>query len=73
MGEVIDLEIYRKRLKRGAERAQGPGNRRRPDNGPQCAKSTSKKTGTRKPQSSESNPLEPSSKTKIDSSDSNSD
>lgn len=31
MGEIIDLESYRRRLKRKAARAQGSGNRRNPD------------------------------------------
>ncbi len=73
MGEVVDLEFYRKRLKRGAARGQGPGNRRSPDRGPQFAKQPSKKSGTRKSRSSKSNQLEPSGITKIDSSDSKSD
>ncbi len=77
MGEVVDLEIYRKRLKRGAARGQGPGNRRSPDRGPQCAKQPGKqpgkKPGTRKSRSSKSNQLEPPGITKIDSSDSKTD
>jgi hypothetical protein len=73
MGEVVDLEIYRKRLKRGAARGQGPGNRRSPDQDLQCTKPPSKKTGTRKPRSSESDQLAPPGKTKIESNDSKSD
>ncbi len=73
MGEVIDLEIYRKRLKRGTARRGGPGNRRSPDHGPQCAKPPSKKAGTRKSRPGKSNQLEPSGSTKIGSNDSKSD
>jgi hypothetical protein len=73
MGEVVDLEIYRKRSKRGAARGQGPGNRRSPDQGPQCAKPPGKKTGPQKPRSSKSDRLEPSGKAKIESNDSKSD
>lgn len=69
MGEVVDLEIYRKRLKRKAARGQGPGNRRSPDRGPQCPK----QPGARESRSSNASQLEPSGKPKVESSDSKSD
>jgi hypothetical protein len=73
MGEVVDLEFYRKRLMREAVRGQGPGNRRSPEQGPQCAEPTSKKTGSRKSRASKSNQLESPDKPEIESNDSTSD
>lgn len=65
MGEVVDLETYRKRLKRGAACGPGPGNRRSPDKESRDAKPPGK-TGKPKRRG-------PADKTKIESKDSTSD
>ncbi len=65
MGEVVDLEIYRKRLKRGAACGPGPGGRRSPNTESRDAK-PSGKTGKPKRRGTVD-------KSKIESKDSTSD
>ena len=69
MGEIVDLEVYRKRRRRKASRPQGVGNRRNPDGAaPRPAKS-SPRSGGPEPQFGETVPCGPMGTTKIENSD----
>ena len=69
MGEIVDLEIYRKRLKRKGARAQGAGNRRNPDPPASRAEPSAPKAGSRKPRLGDSGKRGSSGNAKIEPSD----
>jgi len=66
MGEIIDLESYRRRLKRKAARALGSGNRRNPD---QSGARGDKPRSSGEPRFNDKGKVGPAGNMKIESSD----
>ena len=66
MGEIIDLDSYRKRVKRKAARAQGMGNRRNPDRASRRGEPASPTSDHRKPRFGESGKIGPAGNTKVE-------
>ena len=66
MGEIIDLESYRRRLKRKAARTHGSGNRRNPD---QAGLRGDKPRAGGEPRFNEKGKVGPAGNTKVESSD----
>ena len=63
MGEIVDLESYRRRLKRKSARAQGGGNRRNPERAGPRGEASSPKG---KPRFGETGKAGPAGKAKVE-------
>lgn len=63
MGEIVDLESYRRRLKRKSTRSQSGGNRRNPERSAQRSEASSPKG---KPRFGETGKAGPAGKAKVE-------
>lgn len=73
MGEIVDLESYRKKIKRKSTRAPGAGSRRSPDSDRSGDDSPGPRPPRREPRRGETGKAGPGSNAKAEPSDTESD